>query len=207
MDDKRASGLQYLVNYIRTSPVFLINQIFDNYFDGSQPIPETSNVSDSPQFPIVKIVSELYDYLIRNYQTSERFCGLVNTADFVIESFEPEYMAGLGLGYDTIRQIKPDIIMTSITPFGQTGPYAHYRATDLTLTGMGGMMRLYGDPDRPPVRISIPQAFFLGSLHGALGSVVAHYHHSPKAETASSLHHLRHASDVDYLLFKEFLFH
>jgi len=106
----------------------------------------------------------------------ERLCGLVKTADFVIESFEPGYLSGLGLGYDTLRQIKPDIILTSITPFGQTGSYAHYKATDLTLVAMGGMMQLYGDPDRPPVRISAPQACFLGSLHGALGSVIAHYH-------------------------------
>jgi crotonobetainyl-CoA:carnitine CoA-transferase CaiB-like acyl-CoA transferase len=85
-------------------------------------------------------------------------------------------MVGLGLGYADLCRIKPDIILTSITPFGQTGPYARYQATDLTVVSMGGMARLYGDPDRPPVRISEPQAFSLGGLHGALGSVVAHYH-------------------------------
>jgi len=106
----------------------------------------------------------------------ERFCRLAKNADFVMESFEPGYMAGLGLGYDALRRIKPDIVMTSITPFGQTGPYAHYKATDITLVGMGGMAQLYGDSDRPPVRISEPQAYSLGGIHGAVGSVIAHYH-------------------------------
>ena len=79
---------------------------------------------------------------LERQEDRERFRGLVKTAAFVIESFEPGYMASLGLGYDSLCQIKPDIIMTSVTPFGQTGPYAHYKATDLTLFGLGGMMRL-----------------------------------------------------------------
>jgi len=101
---------------------------------------------------------------------------LVKRAAFVIESFKPGYLAGLGLGYDELRRIKPNIIMTSITPFGQTGPYAHYKASDLVGVAMGGMQRIFGDPDRAPIRISAPQFYFFGGLHGALGSMVAHYH-------------------------------
>ena len=106
----------------------------------------------------------------------EIFKRLVKTAHFVIESFEPGCMAGLGLGYEDLEKINPGLVMTSITPFGQKGPYAHYKAADITLSGMGGHMRLYGERDRAPLRIGQPQAFFLGSLHGALGSMVAHYH-------------------------------
>ena len=107
----------------------------------------------------------------------EIFNRLVKGADFVVESFEPGYMESLGLGYSELEKLNPRIIMTSITPFGQTGPYAHYEATDIVGMAMGGMMRILGDADRPPVRISCdPQSYFLGSLHGALGSMVAHYH-------------------------------
>jgi crotonobetainyl-CoA:carnitine CoA-transferase CaiB-like acyl-CoA transferase len=105
-----------------------------------------------------------------------RFRDLVKTAAFVLESFEPGYLAGRGLGYEDLQKIRPDLIMTSITPFGQTGPYAQYQAADLILVSMGGMAQLYGDPDRPPVRISVPQAYSLGAIHGVLGSVVTHYH-------------------------------
>jgi crotonobetainyl-CoA:carnitine CoA-transferase CaiB-like acyl-CoA transferase len=106
----------------------------------------------------------------------ELFKRLVKTADFVLESFEPGYMDRLGLGYEQLEKIKPSIVMTSITPFGQKGPYAHYKATDLVGVSMGGMARLFGDPDGPPTRISAPQLHFLGSIHAAVGSMVAHYH-------------------------------
>jgi crotonobetainyl-CoA:carnitine CoA-transferase CaiB-like acyl-CoA transferase len=106
----------------------------------------------------------------------ELFKRLAKTADFVIESFEPGYMARLGLGYEELEKIKPSIIMTSITPFGQSGPYVHYKATDLVGVSMGGLARLFGELDGPPTRISAPQFYFLGSIQGAVGSMVAHYH-------------------------------
>jgi crotonobetainyl-CoA:carnitine CoA-transferase CaiB-like acyl-CoA transferase len=104
------------------------------------------------------------------------FKRLVKTAHFVIESYEPGCMAGLGLGYEDLEKINPGLVMTSITPFGQAGPYAHYKAADLTLAAMGGHMQLFGEGDRAPLRIGQPQAFFHGGLQGAMGSMVAHYH-------------------------------
>lgn len=107
----------------------------------------------------------------------EIFKRLVETADLVVESFEPGYMADMGLGYPDLKRVKPGIIMTSITPFGQTGPYAHYQATDLIGTAMGGLARILGDLGRPPVRMSCdPQAYLQAGLHGALGSMMAYYH-------------------------------
>lgn len=102
---------------------------------------------------------------------------LVETADFVVESFQPGYMDDLGLGYSELKKAKPGIIVTSITPFGQTGPYARYQSTDLVGCAMGGLVRILGELGRPPVRMSCdPQAYFQASIHAALGSVVAHYH-------------------------------
>jgi len=106
----------------------------------------------------------------------QTFKRLVETADFVIESFEPGYMASLGLGYEELEKINPRIIMTSITPFGQTGPYAYYKTTDIVGVAMGGMVRIFGDAGMPPNRISAPQFYFQGGIHGAVGSLVAHYH-------------------------------
>ena len=110
------------------------------------------------------------------------FKRLVEGAHFVIESYQPGYLASLGLGYPQLERINPALVMTSITPFGQTGPYAHHKATDITLMAMGGLLRALGDPDRPPVRLSQPQAFFLGGIHGALGSVMAHYYRQSSGE-------------------------
>ena len=113
----------------------------------------------------------------------EIFKSLVATADLVVESFEPGYMDDKGLGYTELKKVKSDIIMTSITPFGQTGPYAHYQASDLIATAMGGLVRILGDLGRPPVRMSCdPQAYFHAGLHGALGSIVAYYYREVSGE-------------------------
>ncbi|MFH0914118.1 MAG: CoA transferase [Chloroflexota bacterium] len=105
----------------------------------------------------------------------ELFKKLVKRADFVIESFPPGYLEKLGLSYTELAGINPRIILTSITPFGQTGPYSTYKASDLICMAMGGMMYISGDADRPPVRISAEQAYLHGSAHAAWGSLVAHY--------------------------------
>ena len=110
------------------------------------------------------------------------FKRLVGAADFVIESFDPGYMGSLGLDYPELEKVNPGIIMTSITPFGQTGPYAHYKATDIVIWGMGGMMYLCGDADRPPTRVSVPQAYYQGGIQGAVGSMVAFYYRQTSGE-------------------------
>ena len=105
----------------------------------------------------------------------ELFERLVGTADFVIESFAPGYMEGLGLGYSSLRRLNPRVVMTSITPFGQAGPYRDFEAGDLVANAMGGLMFICGDPDRPPVRISAPQSYCHAGVQAAAGTLMAHY--------------------------------
>lgn len=106
----------------------------------------------------------------------EIFKKLVKTANFVIESSPPGYMDKLGLGYAELSGINPRIIMTSITPFGQKGPYAHFKASDLVCMAMSGLMYITGEPDRPPVRIGVPQAYLHGGVEAASGTVMAYYY-------------------------------
>jgi crotonobetainyl-CoA:carnitine CoA-transferase CaiB-like acyl-CoA transferase len=89
----------------------------------------------------------------------DRLKRLTESSDFVIESFPPGYMDSLGLGYSALSQSNPQIIVTSITPFGQTGPYKDYKASDIEIMAMSGLMYLCGDPDRPPVRCSFPLSY------------------------------------------------
>ncbi|MFC1943517.1 CaiB/BaiF CoA transferase family protein [Chloroflexota bacterium] len=110
------------------------------------------------------------------------FKKLVKTADFVVESFEPGYMKSLGLGYEELEKLKPDIIMTSITPFGQSGPYAHHKVTDIVGMALSGSMWCHGEADRAPVRIPAPQFYLQGGLQGAMGTMVAHYHRELSGE-------------------------
>jgi crotonobetainyl-CoA:carnitine CoA-transferase CaiB-like acyl-CoA transferase len=116
----------------------------------------------------------------------EIFKKLVATADIVIESFPPGSMKTKGLGYDDLCRIKPDIILTSITPFGQDGPYKNFQVSDLVCYlvcwSMGGFAYLTGDSDRPPVQVSFPQAYLTGANEAAVATMVALYHREISGE-------------------------
>jgi crotonobetainyl-CoA:carnitine CoA-transferase CaiB-like acyl-CoA transferase len=102
------------------------------------------------------------------------FMKLVEKADAVVESFDPGYLGGLGLGYAALTKINPKIILTSITPFGQTGPYSSYKGEDLVCWALSGKMLITGDADRAPVRVShLPHAWYHGSVDGAAGTAMA----------------------------------
>ena len=110
------------------------------------------------------------------------FKKLVQTADFIIECFPPGYLDGLGLGYAVLSELNPRIIVTSITPFGQSGPYRDYKASDIVGMAMGGLMYLIGDPNRPPVRVTAQQAYAQASVQAAAGTMAAHYFRQVKGE-------------------------
>jgi|TARA_B110000263_G_scaffold248754_1_gene264434 crotonobetainyl-CoA:carnitine CoA-transferase CaiB-like acyl-CoA transferase len=99
---------------------------------------------------------------------------LVAQADFLIESFSPGYLEGLGLSYAELAKINPKLVMVSITPFGQDGPYSNYQATDIVGMALGGFMYLTGDDDRAPVRISFPHFYLHGGAAGATAAMLAH---------------------------------
>jgi len=106
----------------------------------------------------------------------ELFLRLVKTADFVIESFEPGYMDRIGLGYNVLSAINPALVMTAITPFGQSGPYKDFKTGDLVNMGMGGFLFVTGDEDRPPLNISFPVSYCHAGAEAAASSAIAHYH-------------------------------
>ncbi|HEY8766692.1 MAG TPA: CoA transferase [Dehalococcoidia bacterium] len=115
--------------------------------------------------------------VVADITTSEgrqQFLELVRNADAVIESFTPGYLQSLGLGYDDLSAVNPNIVLTSITPYGQTGPKAKWAACDLTVWASGGPLYITGDPDRPPVQISFPyQASLIAASSGAYGTLLA----------------------------------
>lgn len=106
----------------------------------------------------------------------ELFRKVVGKCDFLLESFDPGYMESLGLGYKTLSGINPGLIWVSITPFGQDGPYRNYKDSDLVCTAFGGIMYITGDPDRPPVRISLPQAYLHAGAEASAGAMLALFH-------------------------------
>lgn len=112
----------------------------------------------------------------------EIFRRLAAGADFVIESFVPGYLDKMNLNYTTLSRINPRLVFTSITPFGQSGPYCKFRASDIEIMAMSGCMSLVGDPDKPPLRITFPQSYHWTGSYAAVGSLVAHLHRQRTGE-------------------------
>jgi crotonobetainyl-CoA:carnitine CoA-transferase CaiB-like acyl-CoA transferase len=108
-------------------------------------------------------------------QGRNQFFELVRSADFVFENAGPGAMAARGVGPEVLLGINPALVYVAVSPFGQEGPYAEYRAPDLVLAAMGGMMALNGDPDRPPVRVTVPQCWLHAAAESAVGALVAHH--------------------------------
>lgn len=80
--------------------------------------------------------------------------ALVRSADVVVESFRPGTMDRLGLGYDALRGMKPGIVLTSLSNFGQTGPYRDLPASEIVLYAMGHEMFGTGQPDAEPMSMA-----------------------------------------------------
>jgi crotonobetainyl-CoA:carnitine CoA-transferase CaiB-like acyl-CoA transferase len=115
-------------------------------------------------------------------QGQDLFRKLAKSTDFVLESFAPGYMDGLGLGYEALRQVNPRIIVASITAFGQKGPYAQYKGSELIASAMGGVLLTTGDPDRPPVREGPDSIYFHAGVAAALGTIFALHHRQVTGE-------------------------
>jgi len=96
--------------------------------------------------------------------------------DVLVENFRPGVMARLGLDYAALSRVNPRLVMTSISNFGQTGPYRDYLATDLVSQAMGGPLFLSGEADREPVRFVGHQAQFHGGLVGVVATMGALYY-------------------------------
>ena len=112
----------------------------------------------------------------------EIFKKLVKNSDFVLESFDPGYLDNLGLGYKVLSQLNPRVILTSITSFGQTGPYSHLKGCELIYSALSGIINTTGDPDRAPLREGPDSATYRGNAAAALGSVMAHYYRQISGE-------------------------
>lgn len=96
---------------------------------------------------------------------------LATTVDVVVENFTPGVLSRRGLGYDELCSRKPDLIMASISGFGQTGPHADRPAFDFIAQAYSGVMHMTGDPDGPPLFVGMALADTAAGVHayGAIG--------------------------------------
>jgi len=101
------------------------------------------------------------------------FGRLLAWADVLLDTFAPGALEAWDLGWERLHADHPRLVRCAITPFGQSGPYASFRARDLVVVSMGGAAAASGDPDRPPLRCTMPTAYLHAGAEAALGILMA----------------------------------
>src|SRR6202166_2577435 len=138
-------------------------------FPGDKPNPETSGLIlylNTKQRGITLDITQPEGF--------EIFEKLVAGADILIHNVTPPDMDRVGLSYERMNRVNPKLIMTSILPFGLSGPYRNYRAEDLTIWCAGGVCVLNGSaehPELPPLKTAGHQAGYQGGVHGATATI------------------------------------
>ena len=113
-----------------------------------------------------------------NLKTSaghDLFTALVRQVDVLVENFSPRVMPSLGLAYETLERLNPRLVMTSISNFGQTGPYRDYKAQDILIYAMGGPMHQTGVAEREPIKIAGNLMQYQGGAMAATATMVGVY--------------------------------
>lgn len=110
---------------------------------------------------------------LKNPADLVKFKTLIQTADVLIENNRPGVMDRLGVGYGMLKEINPQLVMASISAYGQTGPRASEGGFDLTVQAMSGIMSVTGEPGGAPVKCGVPLADFSAGLYAAFSVVCA----------------------------------
>ena len=101
---------------------------------------------------------------------------LINTANVVVESFPPGEMEDMGLGFESLQQASPGIILVSVTPFGQDGPWSEYQATDIVEFAASGLSSVNGLASREPLKIPGFETYYQAGVSAFSGAMTAVCH-------------------------------
>ena len=104
-------------------------------------------------------------------QGADIFKKLARLADVVVETFPPGYLESLGLDHASLERENPGLVMTSITPFGQSGPYSRYKGEELLAYAMSGIMSISGTTDREPLKHGGFQAQYEAGFNGTMATL------------------------------------
>lgn len=145
--------------------------------------------------PFVEGESHYYMAINRNKQSivvnlktdegREIILGLAEKSDIVLENFRPGVMARLGLAYEVLQKRKPDLIICSITGFGQESSMADVPSFDLVTQALSGIMSINGEADGPPTKMGVPMGDVGGGMWAAIAVLAALQH---RTATGKGLH-------------------
>lgn len=117
---------------------------------------------------------------LRTEEAQEIIKQLAKDVDVIIENFKPGTLESWGIGYETLRQINPKIIMVRVSGYGQDGPYKNKPGFGSIGEAMGGIRYLTGYEDRPPTRVGISLGDSVAALYAVIGALMAIYHRDVK---------------------------
>ena len=100
---------------------------------------------------------------------------LVRDSDILVENFRPGTLASYGLSESKLRTLNPNLVVVSISNFGQTGPYRDFEATDLVFYALGGLMFIFGSINKSPLKHAFHQAQFKAGTNAASAALMAFY--------------------------------
>jgi CoA:oxalate CoA-transferase len=140
-------------------------------FPGDVPHPEKSGL-----FLHLNTNKQSITINLKHRRGQELVRELVKQVDVVVENFRPHVLPEFGLSYTDLEPLNARLVMTSISNFGQTGPYRDWKAQDMVIYAMGGAMNLTGQPEREPLRLALNLMAYQGgnvaataTLTGVLG--------------------------------------
>jgi crotonobetainyl-CoA:carnitine CoA-transferase CaiB-like acyl-CoA transferase len=145
---------------------------------------------------------------VRTKEGKEIILKLARQADVIIESFRPGVADRLGIGYEDIRRINPNIIYCSFSGYGESGPASHRAGGDMWSQAMSGLVSLLGYPDGSPLMIPFPACDYMGATLIAYGIMVALFVRQQTGQgQALAINNLNSALYLQYGPFAEYLVH
>ncbi|MQG11091.1 MAG: CoA transferase [SAR202 cluster bacterium] len=134
---------------------------------GGNPAPE-----DGAWFLYLNTAKQSVALDLKSAEGRQVVLELAAKADILVENFAPGGMDSLGLSYAELKKANPALVLTSISNFGQTGPYRDWKASELNLYALGGLMNITGEPEQEPLKEGMPLAQ-LGAGQNAFAATMA----------------------------------
>ena len=113
---------------------------------------------------------------VEHHSARRLLLELARRADVLVEGYAPGYLASLGLGPDTLLEANPRLVVSSITHFGQDGPYSGYKGEEIVDQAISGHVSITGEPDREPIKMGGNLAQYAGGQAAFASTLIALYH-------------------------------
>lgn len=147
-----------------------------------EPLRSRVDEGEPPEMVMVNSSKEGITLDLKSERGKEILKELIKDTDVLVENYAVGTMEELGLGYETLSEVNPELVYAHGSGFGEEGEYSEYTAMDLTIQAIGGVMDVTGFPDGPPVKAGIAVADFLGGIHLATGVLAALYEREQTGE-------------------------